>query len=82
MKYDDGDDGRDNNGNKVRNNDNNATSRPGSDGPIFNMTTTTWSCLGLTEEYWAITAMVLQTRCTMYPHFGIASDYISTLYRL
>ena len=50
--YGDRDDDRDVNRNKDTNDDNNAVSRSGSDGLIFDPITTPWSC----EEDWAMTA--------------------------
>ena len=66
-KYDD----RDNYGNKDGNNDDNSTVGSGSDGLIFDPITIPWSHIGLSDEDWATTAIVLQLCLTVYLRVGI-----------
>ena len=65
-KYNNGNDVRDNDGNKDGNDDNNAVSRSRSDGPIFDPITMPLSHLDLAEKYWVKTATAPQPRHTMY----------------
>ena len=58
-EYDGGDDDGDNDRNEVRNDDDNATARSGSDGPIFDMITTPRLGLGLTGQDQATDATFL-----------------------
>ena len=66
----------DNDRNEDGNDDDNAASRSGSDGPIFNPISAPRSRLGLAEKYEATTTMVLWLRRHMYIRIGIYLPYI------
>ena len=74
-KHDDRDYDVDNYGNEDGNDDESATSGSGSNGPIFDPITTTWSHLSLSEEYLATTKTALRPRHTIYLHIGIYLPY-------
>ena len=71
-RYDYGDNDR----NEDVNDNDNASSRSGSDGPIFNPISAPWSCLGLAEKDEATMTMVLWLRHHMYIRIVIYLPYI------
>ena len=70
-KYNNRYDDRYNGVNEDGNDNDNAAARSGSDGPIFDPITTPQSRLGLAEEDWATTTIVLHMWCSMYLHVGL-----------
>ena len=65
---DDGNNGGNKDGKQDGNDDGNATSRLGSDDPIFDPIAMPRSRLGLAEEGWATTTAALRLRHHMYLH--------------
>ena len=73
--HNDGYDNIYNGGNEEGNDDDNATSGSGSDGPIFDPIATPWSRLGIAEDDWATTTMVMRPRQHVYLRVGIYIPY-------
>ena len=65
--HNNGYDNRDNGRNEDGNDDDNATSGSGSDGLIIDHIATPWSRLGIAENDWATTKMVLRPQQYVYP---------------